>query len=115
MPDYDVYADMNEARRAHALEEALSNLDVTATDEEIIARAEMFEEYLKNGAEGVAAREKATAETYSVEMVQPPAKAVREPLPEPKHHGYSGADGTCLGCEWITLKRKIRAAESDAR
>lgn len=46
MADYDAYIDQGEARRKHALEEAIRSSPFEVTTEDVVARAREFEAYL---------------------------------------------------------------------
>lgn len=100
MPDYTDFADKDEARRVHALDEATRSSSIDADTVDIVARAERFEEYLKNGVEGVVARDEATKEAV------PLPEGERPPLPIPKHSDID-PEGNCLACQWLGLERKM--------
>lgn len=93
----DYYADVDEARRVHALDEALRNLDVDATTNDVLARAGRFEAYLKGEVELTFDPIQVSAELK--------VEAAPESLPKVSHY-LVGGDDNCLGCEWNILAKR---------
>src|SRR4051812_28704391 len=111
MPEYCTVVGVVEVRRAHALAEAMRSDDTGLSDGELLARAKAFEDYL-SGKTFTLKIDHTPPVPLPVQIQPPPEpepeeEADEEPsLPEPSHALLDG-DGKCLGCAWMTLKRKI--------
>jgi len=90
----------DEARRAHALSEAIRSAEVLTGNGNVVETAKEFEGYLRG--------ESATVKMETVKMVPPPKTSARPqfpPLPKPSHSREG--EGECLACEWNYLRSKI--------
>lgn len=112
MTEYNANFPTDEARRAHALDEAIRLAPTGAASDDVVAAAERFEDYLKSGIRSVTlefARTKPEPD-FADAVAAGVAPASGDPLPEPKHTSLS-VGRPCLGCEWLTLRRKIADAQ----
>lgn len=110
MPDYETFIGRDEARRAHALNEAILSDCTGQSDGELLARAYAFEGYL-SGKTFTLGLNKAGDERGPVQIqAKKRVDGEEVPLPRPSHL-LLDAGGNCLGCAWVTLERKIANAK----